>query len=129
VADLSKVTGVTDWWHTDGISIWRKGGAKLSGKAAAAAVQESFEQAARKLPFRTSGDDVFFQCIRLDDGKHRLYAIDPGWLDPKERRIRIHSSSPFRLRDLMTGEAIEVKDGAAQIVVPAGALRILEAVR
>jgi hypothetical protein len=31
LADLKKVPGVKDWWHTDGLYLWREGGPKLSG--------------------------------------------------------------------------------------------------
>jgi hypothetical protein len=127
-ADLGQVAGVEEWWHTDGVWLWREGQPKLTGMAAAKALEASAASAARKLPFRASGDDVFFQAIRLGAGVYRLYAIDPGWLDPKARRIRITGRGrSWRLRDLLSGEAVPVRNGAAELEVPAGSLRILEA--
>ena len=127
-ADLRQVAGVEEWWHTDGVWLWREGQPKLTGMAAAKALEASAASAARKLPFRASGDDVFFQAIRLGAGVYRLYAIDPGWLDPKARRIRITGrGTSWRLRDLLSGEAVPVRNGAAELEVPAGSLRILEA--
>jgi hypothetical protein len=45
-ADLKKVAGVDDWWHTDGISVWREGSGKLTGAKAGEALRDSFEKAA-----------------------------------------------------------------------------------
>ncbi|OPZ19485.1 MAG: Lambda-carrageenase precursor [candidate division BRC1 bacterium ADurb.BinA364] len=130
LADLSKVPGVSEWWHTDGISVWREGGRKMTGAEAAQAVRESFESAASRLPFRALGDDVFCQTIRLDSGGWRIFLIDPGWLDPAERhvRLRVQTSERVELRDLLSGEPLAVEDGEARIAVPAGALRIVEAI-
>lgn len=59
-ADLAAVPNIDEWWHKDGIYVWRDGGPKLTGMEAAQALEESFETAASKLPYRASGDDVFF---------------------------------------------------------------------
>lgn len=130
-ADLDKVAGVDDWWHTDGVSVWREGGAKLMGKEAAEALRESFERSAGRLPFRASGDDVFLQTVQLAADSYRLYLIDPGWLDPAVRRVRvrIQLSGDFAVRDLVSGQEVPVADGSFALEVPAGALRILEASR
>ncbi|MCC6353339.1 MAG: PQQ-binding-like beta-propeller repeat protein [Verrucomicrobiae bacterium] len=129
-ADLGRVAGVRDWWHTDGVSIWREGGPRLKGATAAGALRESFEAAAARLPFRPMGDDVFFQTVAVEPGRYRIYAIDPGWLDPADRRIdvRIQVPGEFAVRDLLSGEAIGVTQGRFPLSVPAGALRIIEVV-
>ncbi len=127
-ADLKQVVGVEEWWHTDGISIWREGGGKLTGAKAGEALRESFEKAAAKLPFRAVGDDVFFQTVQLAPDRYRLYVIDPGWLDPAARRVTVHIQLPgeFIIRDLLSGETIPVANHSFPLEVPAGALRILE---
>ncbi len=81
-AHLDAVVGVEEWWHTDGIDVWREGGPKMRGMPAAEALRDSFDAAASRLPFRPTGDDVFFHTVRLDGGGYRIYAIDPGWVDP-----------------------------------------------
>lgn len=127
-ADLSKVAGVQDWWHTDGVSVWREGGRKLVGEAAAGALRRSFEQAAGKLPFRATGDDAFLQTVQLAPDRYRLYMIDPGWLDPAERRLTVRIQMPGELtvRDSLSGEAISVANRGFELAVPAGSLRIID---
>jgi len=129
LADLDAVRHVEQWWHTDGIRIWRRGGPRLTGASAARALRESFEEAAEKLPFRVQGN-VFFQAIRVEQGRYRLYAIDPGWLDPQDRDVtlRVQLDGRFAVSDLLSGERLPVRDRTVALRVPAGSLRILEAV-
>jgi lambda-carrageenase len=130
-ADLNAVVGVEEWWHTDGVRVWRKGGPKLTGAEAGEALRESFEQGATRLPFRATGDDVFLQTLRLEDGRYRIYLIDPGWLDPRTRRVSLRVQLPgeYDLCDSLTGAAIPQSDRSAMVEVPAGSLRILDATR
>lgn len=130
-ADLSKVAGVKEWWHTDGICLWREGGKKLTGKEAADALKISFEKAAENLPFRPFGDDVFFHTVRMDDNTYRIYAVDPGWLSPQDRHVnmRIQLEGNFTVRDLLSGDSLEIKNRSVEFTVPAGCLRIFEAKR
>jgi hypothetical protein len=128
-ADLGRVPGVDEWWHTDGVYVWRDGGPRLTGARAAKALEEAFEKAAARLPFRAYGDDVFFHSVRLDGGRYRLFAIDPGWLDPRDRRIEIRAqlAGRYALADLLTGERLPAAGPTVKVTVPAGSLRILEA--
>ncbi|MGQ9634460.1 MAG: FG-GAP-like repeat-containing protein [Bryobacteraceae bacterium] len=129
LADLKSLPYVEQWWHTDGIYLWREGGPKLAGKAAADALRQSLEQAAAKLPFRSFGDDVFLHTVKMDGGGYRLYLIDPGWLDPRNRQveIRIQLASAVQVRDLLSGEVFNSSQGRFRITIPAGSLRILDA--
>lgn len=131
-AKVERVPGVDAWWETDGVWLWKRGAEKvrLKGEAAAAALRESAVEAAGRLPFGLSGDPVFFQAVRLDGGGCRLWCIDPGWWDPDDRcvRISVRAKGVSALRDALTGERIPVVGGAVQLTVPAGALRILDAV-
>jgi hypothetical protein len=128
-AQLIRVEGVRDWWHTDGIYLWREGGPKLTGMDAARAIKPEFEKAAAQLPFRAFGDDVFLQTLHVSPGRYRIYMIDSGWLDPKTRNVtlRVQMAGQFELRDLLRNEFITLSGNSARVEVPAGSLRILEA--
>ncbi len=129
-ADLARVPGVTEWWHTDGVSVWREGGERLTGAKAAERMRAAFEAAAAALPFRAAGDDVFLHTVRLKESGYRVFLIDPGWVDPAARRVvlRAQVKGVRGLRDRLTGEAVEMRDGEARVTVPAGGFRILDAV-
>ncbi len=127
-ADLDSVIGVREWWHTDGIDIWREGGPKMRGMQAGEALRDSFASAAKGLPFRPTGDDVFFHTVRLADGRFRIYAMDPGWLDPRPRRVEVHvqTRGVSSFRDALSGEELPQQDGRFALNVPAGSLRIVD---
>lgn len=128
--DLDKVPGIKEWWHTDGIYVWQDSGPKLTGMEAAVALRASFEKSAAKLPFRAEGA-VFFQTLKMSEGKYRLFAIDSGWLDPEDRDVTIHiqiAAEILSVTDALSGEEILVKNGTLPILVPAGSLRIMDVV-
>ncbi len=127
-ADLESIPGIEYWWHTDGIYLWKEDGPKLTGTEAAKALKSSFERASDDLLFKTKGEDVFLQVIQTDPNTYRLYLIDPGWLDPSDRQIKVISQryDNIKVNDLLSGESIVSRDNEFDLVVPAGGIRILE---
>ena len=127
-ADLKNVPHIKEWWHTDGIYIWREGGEKMTGTEAANALRSSFEEAAAGMPFRVSGGDAFMQAVRIKPGTYRLFIVDPGWLDPCSRNvsIRIQKEGTFSARDVLTGQSVPVDDKKIDAVVPAGSFLIYD---
>lgn len=115
-------------WETDGRWLY-DGAQKLSGVEARARVLESFQSAAEHLPFRAEGH-VFMQAQSMGTDKARLTLIDPGFLDPADRKVTLHvgHQRPVRaLEDVLTGQPIQLSEGRASLTVPAGTFRILEA--
>jgi lambda-carrageenase len=92
--NLDDVANIEEWWHTDGIYVWKDGGSKLTGMDAANALRADFEKAANKLPFRqaNTNDAVFMQIIRVKEGHYRLVLVDPGWINPAARNIESKST-------------------------------------
>ena len=74
---------------------------------------------------------MFFHVVQVEPDGYRIFAIDPGWLDPAQRQIdvRIQLPGTFTVRDLLGGEQLDVKDRHFQLTVPAGSVRIIEAVK
>lgn len=128
-ADLTKVPGVREWWHTDGLHLWREGREKLNGMRAADAFRASLENARASLPFVYEGDDCFFQTVKMTEGVYRVYAVEPGWIEPRDRRLQVKIQVPgtFAVKDLLSGERLAVSQQGFALDVPAGALRIVEA--
>ena len=129
--DLNKVAGVKQWLHCDGLYVWEEGGERQNGQRAATLLKTAFEKAAAELPFRSSSRDVFFQTLRDGKDKFVLYAVGTRWFRPSDRTVEIKIQVPgsFAVRDLLSGESIEVKDNRFRFVVPAGSVRILTAER
>ena len=77
------------------------------------------------------GDDVFFHVVQVEPNEYRIFAIDPGWLDPAQRQIDVHIQVPgeFTVRDLLGGEQLEVKDRRFRLTVPAGSVKVIEVVK
>lgn len=129
-ADLEKVNGISDWWHTDGISIWRDEQQKYSGEKAAALLLETFKKAAYQMPFRQNGT-AFMQVISTGPNTFRLYLIDPGWVDPDERavEVNIQLDGEFEAVNVLTKEYYPINNHKFQAIVPDGLFSIIEVKR
>lgn len=129
-ADLHDVAGVSEWWHTDGIYLWKEGQERLTGMAAAEALRADFEKAAERLPFRQVDAEraVFMNVLRRPGGGYRLFLVDPGWLDPEEHEveIRIQVEGVSKVREVLTGTALEIEDGQFRVSVPAGLFSVVD---
>ena len=125
-ADLDKVAGINDWIHTDGIYVWRDPDQKMTGQQAADFLKKEFSASANQLPFRIEGN-AFMQIIETGDDQYRLILVDPGWLDPEDRKISLYSQldQKFTYKDLLSGG--QLGDDKIQVTIPAGTFRILEA--
>ena len=129
-ANLDKVSGISDWWHTDGVSIWRDGQKKYSGEEAAEVLLQEFKKAAYQMPFRQSGS-AFMQVIRIDGNTFRLYLIDPGWIDPDERavEVNIQLEGEFEAVNILTKAKYPIEGRRFQAIVPDGLFSIIEVKR
>ena len=130
-ANLENISCVKEWLHTDGIYLWEEGGERLTGMEAAKLAKSRFETAADKLPFRNKGDDAFVQILRVRDDAYRIYAVDPGWLDPKERKIKLinQTGDLYIYKNILTGEGLTPEGNELYFTVPAGAFAIVDAER
>lgn len=131
-ADLDAVAGVSEWWHTDGVALWKEGGPRLTGPKAARALEADFQAAAARLPFRQLQDQaVFLNVLRVRPGHYRLFLVDPGWLDPSEREvdIGIQLEGAFAAVDVLSGRKVAIHNRRLPLTVPAGLFRIIDVMR
>ena len=111
---------------TDGLRFY--GGGARSGVGAREAVVAKLCAAARSLPFRVEGD-VFLQAQRFNPRHYRIYAVDPGFLDPAERDVKLHmqlKGAIASVRDLINDEDLKPEGRQLRFKVPAGAFRIVD---
>lgn len=114
-------------WETDGRS-WFNGTHPVSGLDARSRIIQGFERAADRLPVRLEGH-AFLQVQAMGTHVLRATLIDPGFLDPADRPVRLHLRSDLqvdRVVDLLSGEPFEIRERSFSLTVPAGAFRILE---
>lgn len=129
-ADLDQVTGIQEWWHTDGIYIWKdENSQKLTGESAAVALRDSFDEGARKIPFRLEGY-AFLNVHKIRNGHYRLYVIDPGYIDPDPRDviIKIQIQGEYEAKDILSKKNVDIIDNSIQMHIPAGTLRIIDVI-
>jgi hypothetical protein len=130
-ADLNDVAGVNNWWHTDGIYVWKEGGRKITGNEAAKALKTDFEKAAEQLPFRQMNEPVFMQIIRVQEGHYRLVLVDPGWINPAERMvdIKIQIEGTYRAENILDKQNYNISDGQFSVRVPAGLFSVIDVLK
>lgn len=132
-ADLDDVAHVNEWWHTDGINVWKEGGPKLKGMEAAHVLKADFERAAEKLPFRqvNAEDAVFMQTIKIVEGHYRLVLVDPGWINPADHQvdIKIQLEGEFEAFNILDKQSIPMTGPGFGIHVPAGLFSIIDVIK
>ncbi len=116
-------------WTTDGDTL-SKAGRTYPLAEARTALLADLGEAEKNLPFHVEGR-VFHQAVELSPDRYLVTLIDPGWVDPAERPVRLSSRLPghWTVTDRLTGQALGGLDAPLDLRVPAGALRLLEARR
>ncbi len=113
-------------WTTDGDTLVRDG-KKHSLEAARELMQRDLAAGMAEMPLDVEGT-VFHQVIAQSADHYVIALVDPGWVDPAERRVRLKARQPGRwtVRDRVTGQTFGTLSPSLEIVVPAGAFRLLD---
>ncbi len=127
-ANLEDVTHIKEWWHTDGIYVWKEGGPKLTGEEAANAIKTDFTRGAEHLPFRQISNPVFMQVLKVDENHYRLVLVDSGWINPKESRvdIKIQLDGDFKVEDVLSKEKFDCTDNTFSVRMPPGLFVLID---
>jgi len=127
--ELCKIDGLR-WFKsgavTDGMYFYN--GGKQSGLAARDGMIAKLREAAQSLSFRVEGD-VFLQAQRFNPKHYRLYAIDPGFLDPAEHDVKVHitlDGAIASIHDIINDKGLKADGTVLRFKVPAGAFRIID---
>jgi hypothetical protein len=125
-ASLDRIPGVKKAWKTDGVNVEYNGkiepAIKVSGM-----ILKSFESAATSLPFRA--ENIWLSAVQWDKDLYVLYAIDPGYFEAWGSNEFVQANltwNRFTVTDRITGVNLKVQDKRFQVIIPAGAFRILE---
>jgi hypothetical protein len=112
---------------TDGEFFYDQSGARLTAPEYWMNVEAAIKDASTRLPVRVEGA-AHWSVIKLDDKHLRLVLIDPGYLDPASREVKIlfQHVKPKSCRDILSGEALKFKGNTLDVVIPAGIFRIID---
>ena len=116
----------TSLWTTDGDGLFQEGKAVPLADAGESLAAE-LAAGADAFPLRVEGQ-VFHQIIEHAPGHLVVVLIDPGWLDPGNREVKITAAAPgnWTIGDRLTGEALGDLRQPVVLRVPAGVFRMLD---
>ena len=115
-------------------SLWGTNGDHLSKEGKLYELDEAREQmlvdlaeGAKQFPFRIEGT-VFHQIVQQSANHYIIVLIDPGWLDPSDRSVKITSQLPgkWTIEDRMASKRLGSLDQSLTLTVPAGTFRLLD---
>jgi len=92
--------------------------------------KETFESVvkngAKKIPIQVKG--ASWSAVRIDKNHTRVILMDPGYLDPQERKviIKFNGKLPVKGLDILSKEIIEIKTDTIKLNVPAGSVRFID---
>ncbi len=102
-------------------------GKKVRGIDFGAHMQKTVNTGASKLLLKVKG--ASWSLIRLDDKHARLILVDPGYVDPQNRQVKVSLQGvniPVNAIDILTKEKISIKDKSMDLIVPAGSMRFID---
>jgi hypothetical protein len=115
----------TSLWFTDGDRLMKEW---KPVPLTDARVLLAAELAARAKAFPLSVEGrVFHQMIEQDPDHLAVVLVDPGWLDPADREVKITANhDTWRISDRLTGEALGDSRRPLTLRIPAGVFRLLD---
>ncbi len=113
-------------WTSDGDHVWKTEHATDLRKANSE-LQNDLITGQDKFPFLVTGE-VFQKIIEQSPGDYVIGLVDPGWLNPADRKVSIAPQIPgnWIVKDRLTGESLGNLSSKLTLVVPAGSVRILD---
>jgi lambda-carrageenase len=113
--------------NTDGEFFYDEKGEKYTASEYKPIVQAALEEEASRLPVLVKGN-VHWTVSRLDAQHVRITLIDPGYLDPADRKAEIilQHLDGLSCTDILSREQLALKDGKIAVDIPVGLFRILD---
>ena len=112
---------------TDGQYYYDRQGKKHSAIKYRPQLIRALEESARRLPLRLTGD-IAWTAVRLDPEHIRVTLIDPGYLNPADRKATIHFQhlKATKVHDILAGKDLEIVNDSINLTVPLGILRVVD---
>jgi hypothetical protein len=125
--DLQKHRRFNQKFTTDGEYFYDENGLKHTAEEYKQVVENKLKKSALLLPVRVEGD-VAWNVVRIDPNHIRVFLIDPGYVDPAERKatVIIQHLNAISARDILNKVDIPITEKAFEVTVPAGIFRIID---
>lgn len=130
IPDEKRVPGVFTFkykFSTDGEIFYDEYGKHRTAKEYRINVEEKLKTAARLLPVRLEGD-VSWVVQRISRKHLRVVLIDPGYLNPKDRKVRVLLQNIMGRRavDILSKEELPIIGNSIFVHVPQGVFRLID---
>ena len=114
---------------TDGESFFDGNGKKHTATEFRPEVEKALQAAAARLPVTVAGK-AHWSAVKMDKKHIRLTLVDPGYLDPSDRAVKIvfQHIKPTKCIDILSGETLKPNQDKLTVTVPAGIFRIIDLV-
>jgi hypothetical protein len=125
--DMNEFTYFKEKITTDGQYYYDEDGNKHSAIEYRPRVIAKLKESAARLPIRVSGD-VAWSAVRLDSTHVRVTLIDPGYVNPADRKAVIHLQhlKGIKASDILRDRDLDIVDDRIKLTVPLGILRIVD---
>lgn len=98
----------------------------IPAKDFGAKIKATAELGASKMLVNVAG--AAWSAIRIDETHVRVILIDPGYIDPQDRKVtvRFNTLQPTTATDILSKESLKISDKSIQLTVPAGSMRFID---
>lgn len=126
-ADTDLGNGFNKIIRTDGEFFYDDAGMQVTASEYKTVVQAALKDEAAKMPVLVRGN-VHWSVVRLNPEYIRITLIDPGYLDPDNRKAEIvlQHLEGIRCTDILSKETLSISGGKIVADVPAGLFRVLD---
>lgn len=90
-------------------------------------ITKTVAEGEKVLPILVKG--ASWSVIKIDENHSRLILVDPGYIDPQERKVTVsfQNKKPKSIVDILSNETLKVAGGETiEVTVPAGSMRFID---
>ena len=115
---------------TDGEQFYDAQGAAHSPMEYKQVVEQELQKASLELPVRVEGP-AHWSAAWLDKNHLRITLIDPGYLDPADRAVRVvlQQQGWTSCRDILRNQPVAIHNNGIEVTIPMGTLRIIDLIK
>jgi hypothetical protein len=89
-------------------------------------IKSTVTKGEKQLPILVKG--VSWSAVKLDENHTRIILMDPGYIDPQNRRATIifQNRKPKSAKDILSNDTLKISGNSVELNVPAGSMRFID---